>query len=225
MARKAKLAGKVFGELTVIEESEERINNEVTWKCLCSCKNETLATTKDLTQKRKKSCGCLRRKSPPNVVNLKGQVFGMLTVIKRDGHLKSTQEAKWLCECECGNKVSVLGSSLRDKRTRSCGCLKPANIQIKDVNEHVKDNLTIEGVNVPSLKRKTTPGASGVKGVFLRNRKGKVSYEAYITLKGKRQHLGTFTNIRDATLARKKAEKELHDPYIKKLEERQNENK
>src|SRR5690625_646901 len=170
---KRNLSGKIFSELTVIGESEERLRNERTWKCLCSCGNETLATTKDLTQKRKKSCGCLRRKSPPNTVNIQGNIYGKLTVIKRDGHLKSTQEAKWLCECECGNTVSVLGSSLRNGRTKSCGCLMPVEKQIKDVHRHYEENLTIEGVRVPALKRKTTPGASGIKGVYMRERRGK----------------------------------------------------
>ena len=28
----------------------------------------------------------------------------------------------WLCKCDCGNKVVVIGSHLRSGNTRSCGC-------------------------------------------------------------------------------------------------------
>ncbi len=33
-------------------------------------------------------------------------------------------KAWWQCVCECGNSVIVRGSSLRNKTTRSCGCLR-----------------------------------------------------------------------------------------------------
>jgi len=32
----------------------------------------------------------------------------------------------WLCVCECGNKVSVIGSQLRNGNTVSCGCYQKA---------------------------------------------------------------------------------------------------
>lgn len=55
-------------------------------------------------------------------INLIGQVFGRLTVIKRvenanDGH------ARWLCQCSCGNMVIVSSNVLKKGNTKSCGCL------------------------------------------------------------------------------------------------------
>ena len=58
-------------------------------------------------------------------IDLTGQVFGKLTVIKqvetnKYGHIC------WLCECSCDNHTQTIctASSLRRKRTKSCGCIK-----------------------------------------------------------------------------------------------------
>ena len=57
------------------------------------------------------------------VVNdITGQVFGRLKVISRSANDPSGR-AKWLCTCTCGNTTTVLGGSLRDGNTKSCGCL------------------------------------------------------------------------------------------------------
>lgn len=56
-------------------------------------------------------------------LKLEGKKFGRLTVIRYDGHSKSNKRT-WLCECECGNNVVVIGSHLVNGNTRSCGCLK-----------------------------------------------------------------------------------------------------
>lgn len=61
--------------------------------------------------------------------DLTGQKIGRLTVIKRvdDAITESGNKfTQWLCACDCGNEVVVLGSSLtRSKRpTLSCGCLQ-----------------------------------------------------------------------------------------------------
>lgn len=41
--------------------------------------------------------------------DLTGRVFGKLTVVQLDPNYtpKSGTHAKWLCQCECGNVVSV----------------------------------------------------------------------------------------------------------------------
>ena len=57
-----------------------------------------------------------------NVVNMTGMVFGRLTVIERVEN-DNQGNARWLCQCECGNKKIVRGGSLRQGRIRSCGCL------------------------------------------------------------------------------------------------------
>lgn len=55
-------AGQRYGRLIVLHQSDERINNLLTWECKCDCGNTTQATAYQLTKGLKKSCGCLRKK-------------------------------------------------------------------------------------------------------------------------------------------------------------------
>lgn len=54
-------------------------------------------------------------------LDLTGQRFGRLFVVKREGCLG--KNAAWLCNCDCGNSVLVRGYHLRNRYTSSCGCL------------------------------------------------------------------------------------------------------
>ena len=57
------------------------------------------------------------------LIDLTGQVFGRLTVIGRVGSTMHGAHAKWVCKCQCGNEVVVVGNNLRTGNTQSCGCL------------------------------------------------------------------------------------------------------
>lgn len=52
--------------------------------------------------------------------DITGQKFGRLTVLKRVENIRTS--AAWLCECDCGNKVTVSGVKLRSGHTQSCTC-------------------------------------------------------------------------------------------------------
>lgn len=54
-------------------------------------------------------------------LNLTGQRFGRLIVIKESGKNKWGYY-KWKCKCDCGNIVFVIGSCLKSGGTKSCGC-------------------------------------------------------------------------------------------------------
>lgn len=61
------------------------------------------------------------------LIDLTGQKFGKLTVIKRaddkyDG--KHRPIVTWECVCDCGNITNVASQSLRTGATKSCGCSK-----------------------------------------------------------------------------------------------------
>lgn len=57
------------------------------------------------------------------VVDLTGQRFGRLTVIRRSGTGKGRQ-SQWFCKCDCGADVFALSHNLRSGNTNSCGCLR-----------------------------------------------------------------------------------------------------
>lgn len=64
-----------------------------------------------------------------NFKDLSGQKFKMLTVIKKVG-VDKNRNVLWLCKCDCGNETTKTSVSLKDKNTKSCGCLKRKNAQI-----------------------------------------------------------------------------------------------
>jgi hypothetical protein len=55
-------------------------------------------------------------------VQLAGQTFGKLLVIKQEG--SNPYGTLWQCQCECGRKVTTLGTRLRQGVTKSCGCMQ-----------------------------------------------------------------------------------------------------
>ena len=57
--------------------------------------------------------------------DLSGKRFGKLTVIKRvDDYVSPSgrHQAKWLCQCDCGNTACITRSQLKSGKTKSCGC-------------------------------------------------------------------------------------------------------
>lgn len=57
------------------------------------------------------------------LIDLTNQTFNYWTVLKRAENT-SDGKAQWLCRCKCGNQKIVLGKSLRNGHSKSCGCLK-----------------------------------------------------------------------------------------------------
>lgn len=66
-------------------------------------------------------------------IDLSGQKFGGLTVIKRMGTVNN--KSKSLCVCECGKYISVRNQLLKNGGTKSCGCLRKENISRRSVKD------------------------------------------------------------------------------------------
>lgn len=55
-------------------------------------------------------------------IDLTGQKFGMLTVLRRAD--VPGKDPRWVCKCDCGNETVVVGYNLKSGHTSSCGCLR-----------------------------------------------------------------------------------------------------
>jgi hypothetical protein len=117
--REKDLSGQRFGKLTVVKRNK-KINGNISdkWLCKCDCGNETIVKQSNLHSGHTCSCGCLNEEK---ISDIAGKKFGRLTVIKKDPKSKKGK-LRWICECECGKKVSVDGYRLRCGDTKSCGC-------------------------------------------------------------------------------------------------------
>lgn len=149
------IVGMRFGRLIVLERGETKTGEtRAYWKCLCDCGKETIVSGKQLRSGKTQSCGCLRlenlRKKCAN--NLKGQQFGILTVLEVDEDYKkinnlSSRKLYWRCRCDCGSIVSIEGSHLTRGDTQSCGCI------ISRGEEKIAELLSKN--NIPFEKQKT----------------------------------------------------------------------
>lgn len=63
------------------------------------------------------------------MIDLTGQRFGKLKVIKKTDERTKHGSIMWLCECECGNVLSVSSGNLRSGNTNSCGCYNKQRIK------------------------------------------------------------------------------------------------
>lgn len=87
----------------------------------------------------------LNTKTKNYIDDLTGQKFGRLTVIKFDQERFDADydsgnrhyQQYWICECSCGNIISVLKSQLINGKTKSCGCYKGEKSK-----ERFKEDLT-----------------------------------------------------------------------------------
>jgi hypothetical protein len=124
MGRFIDLTGQKFGRLTVISKEENSINNRTSWFCICDCGKTTVATSHNMKNGDKQSCGCYKKEQTKEIFfkDLTGQTFGRLMVIKRVKNRKKT--TMWLCQCFCGKQIVVASGHLKNGHTQSCGCYR-----------------------------------------------------------------------------------------------------
>lgn len=63
----------------------------------------------------------------PAKIDLTNKIFGRLTVLKQGDNIQTPNgrsHVAWICQCECGNIITVRGDLLRNGSVVSCGCKK-----------------------------------------------------------------------------------------------------
>ena len=124
------LTGQRFGKLLVLKRAENDKFGKTRWLCQCDCGNQKIINGSSLSRGLTTSCGCSKKEklqeyNKQHTQDETGHKYGKLTVLYRDltpEHQKDGR-AMWVCQCECGNIITVMGKSLRSGHTRSCGCL------------------------------------------------------------------------------------------------------
>ena len=201
------LTGQRFGKLVCIRPCEEKdIRGNTQWVCQCDCGNNCIAVLHQLRSGYKKSCGCL---SHPPLKDYVGKRFNKLTVIAYAGKRDGMQ--RWKCLCDCGNETTVGQTLLQSGKTKSCGCLSRS--RKSDLRENPLYKGFIDGTNVGIIEARMTnstiaSNTSGYNGVY-KNANG--TWTAQITFKKKTYYLGSFTDIKDAVIARKQGEEVFED--------------
>ena len=71
-----------------------------------------------------------------HLIDLTGRRFGRLMVVERVAAINKSTNARWLCKCDCGKEITVLGTTLRRGESQSCGCYRA---------ELSKQKMTIHG--------------------------------------------------------------------------------
>ena len=75
-----------------------------------------------------------------NFIDLTGNRFGRLLVLRRLENIPKVP--KWICLCDCGNETVVFGVSLRQGHTKSCGCLQKDSAKFKNQTNKRYGKLT-----------------------------------------------------------------------------------
>ena len=126
------LTGQTFGYLTVTSLAK-RSDKKTYWNCKCKCGKMVVRRSDTLTDKKHlQSCGCMQSEllkqqyangRKTTMKDLTNQRFGRLLVLRRDPEKKTNNGSiLWICQCDCGNIVSVSSGRLRNGTTQSCGC-------------------------------------------------------------------------------------------------------
>lgn len=214
------MVGEVFGRWTVIGET--RKGGKKYYVCRCECGTVKDVYSRSLESGVSQSCGCLRRElGRDRGVDLTGKKIGKLTVLCRD----MGRDGYWICECECGNRKSIVTKSLREGNTLSCGCIQReiarstgTRTVAKNAEKQIAVNVAYR-TNFQVIENKNPPknNTSGHKGVWWDKSRG--MWQAYIQVHGKRVHLGRYYDIKDAIRAREAAEEEYFAPLIEKKRE------
>lgn len=205
-SNKLNLASQRFGKLIAIKDTGKRYRGLAIWQCKCDCGNTCEVTSNHLRTGHTTSCGCRLG----NRNDLTNQRFGRLVVKEYVGRVNNN--TMWKCICDCGNEVVVNAYSLRNGKTRSCGCL---NTEVR--SSTAKDRFGfVDGTTLSSIsssRKINKNNSTGVRGVSFDKKRKK--WVAQITFQRKNYCLGRFDKKEDAINARLEGEERFFGKYRK----------
>lgn len=128
MSKLIDLTGQRFGSWTVLNRAEN-ISKNASWVCKCDCGNIKTVRGDLLRQGISTHCGCqkptkTKKVKTPRYENLLNQKFGNLTVVALSDRRTTNGGVYWQCQCDCGNKIEVSATRLKNGKKTNCGCVK-----------------------------------------------------------------------------------------------------
>lgn len=153
--------------------------------------------------------GADKRKKGRCMIDLTGKKFDRLIALYPTENRNSNGSICWHCRCECGKEVEVPAEGLMYGNNKSCGCLKEQMRKNMNDQFHRIDGTCVEWLE---KRRGRSDNTSGYKGVsLLKNGK----YRVNIGFQGKHYYLGIYRDLEDAVAARKRAEEQIHQNFIR----------
>lgn len=146
MPAKIDLSNKIIHNLLVIEETSQRKNKSVVWKCKCLlCGKECYFSTKELRSDGVQQCSECGKSRKPEVKlreNIIGQTFNNLTVDYKTNQKDNSGKFYYSCTCKCGKtNILVVSSDLKTGHTKSCGCQKYKYYKNETINNRLILNI------------------------------------------------------------------------------------
>lgn len=120
------IKGQIFGELTVIEETNERDKNGggIIWKCKCSCGKDVYINGVNLRRTSGNTLSCKdcasKRGGQKNQKDMTGLKVGKLTILYPLENRALNRQLIWHCQCDCGNFIDVRGDRIRNEEVIAC---------------------------------------------------------------------------------------------------------
>ena len=151
------LTGQKFGKLIVLGRGEDWISpnrtkiRQVRWRVKCEeCEIEYVLLKSAFLVKKNQNC----RQHSHSYIDLIGKRFGKLTVIEKDekdyiAPKSKNKYIRWICKCDCGNSVSIMGGSLMAKKTTKC---KECHYKSRRLNGYIS-NRHFDRIRLRAKKR------------------------------------------------------------------------
>lgn len=97
-------------------------------------------------------------------MNIIGQKFGKLLVLEKTNEkAKNNGEYKYKCICDCGKKILVRGSNLKQGNSKSCGCSHSSSITKENHRLYIIYNNMKARCNNPKNVSYKNYGGRGIK--------------------------------------------------------------
>ena len=137
--------GQTFNKVTILEDKIGKENSRARIRCECGA--EKIVGRYDVFNSKIKSCG--ETKCGEKWIDITGQRFDQLLVIKYVGPSHNKHTIIWECQCNCGNIVHAKYCQLITNHKKSCGCIKGERISNAQCS---LDNIACENIIWNSYK-------------------------------------------------------------------------